>query len=348
MTSRRLLVFLCALVVLLIPTAGLGAPSGRQPHTGATDPGSAWTRDYARGTRDARIEGTDGVVYDAAPLVVGGNDGDLFYGPDFDMACGLGSRLAASMRKLSKLATIIERSGRKVVFTVAPNKSAVVGGLSIAQLPHGVCDRQGLDEQNKVLDHYVDRRYLPLRTVLRKQQRQMYWKTDLHWTTVGASVYTQALAARLDPKLGHRQHYTYSTEERLGGLNALQQIDVPETLEMASPAVAVKVRTARGTPDWSGYPDVVFDNSWVSAPSRRTWPGSTLVLGDSFTAMALQNLRPIFRKGRAMWLGHVDLEDVVHAIKAADTVVLETVEVFAPTFEIATHSFRNKLRRALR
>ena len=111
-----------------------------------------------------RFTGADGLVYDSAPLVVPGLNGDLFYGPDFDVACGLARTMRVAMDLQARLAEIIRRSGRKVVYTVAPDKSAVLtSDLDRAHLPHGSCDAIGLRQQRHLLDHYPDPWYLPVR-----------------------------------------------------------------------------------------------------------------------------------------------------------------------------------------
>ena len=294
-----------------------------------------------------RFTGADGLVYESAPLVVPGLNGELFYGPDFDVACGLAGRLRVAMDHQAELAQIIRRSGRKVVYTVAPDKSSVLtSDIDRANLPHGSCDATGLRRQRHLLDHYPDPWYLPARHLLDSQRRQTYLKTDLHWSTIGASIFAKALATRLDPRIGRAQRYSYGTTTGVGGLNVAQGVDEPETFETATPAGRAVVRTATGSRDWEVGD--VFDHRWVSSPARLTYPGRTVLLGDSFVVLALENLRPIFRHGRFLWVDHVDLDTVIKAIKHADTVVFESVQVFLASYPLSTQAFRHHLRQALR
>ena len=273
--------------------------------------------------------GADGLYYTYAPSIVAGQQSYLFLGNDFDFACGLGPAMSRSLAAYAKLAKVIRKSGREVVFTLAPNKSAVLSADLPGQPPHGVCDVQGLAAQDRLLEGYADPDFLPLVAPLRRSPRQVYWRTDQHWTTVGGSVFAKALAAHLSPRLGKRQRYTYGTETRLGVMNQALGISTPETLETAHPADRVKVRTARGAADWGGYPEFTFEHAWDSAPAGRTWPGRTLLLGDSFMWYALENLRPVFRHGHFVWIDHTDT-DVPQAIKASDTVVIEVLQLFLP------------------
>ncbi len=158
-------------------------------------------------------------------------------------------------------------------------------------------------------------------------------------------MFAQALATRLDPRLGRRQHYTYGTETRVGSLNELRGILTPETVETARPRSRVQV-TSETEPGWT-YPTILLDHTWTSNPRKRTYPGQTLLLGDSFMWYALENLRPIFHKGRFLWFPHTPDPDIIAAIKKADTVVIANYQAFLPTTPMFMPAFRGKLRRAL-
>ncbi len=350
MNARRLL--LAALVAaMLLPWAAADAARGGAPHADGSSSSRAMPdlgRVNARslGT-PGKITGFDGLDYESSPFVVHGLDGQLFLGPDFDSACGLGPRYVRALRTLAKVAAIIEKSGRRAIFTAAPNKSTVLPGeLDPAQLPHGACDTRGIAAQTKVLDTFPDRNYLPLRAALARSRHQTYWKTDPHWTSVGGTVFAQQVARRLSKKLAKRQHYAYGTDTGLGMLNADLGDQTTETIETALPDNGVKVKTAPGCAEWAGYPTLIYETCWNSAPAKKTWPGQTLLLGDSFMMYGLQSLRPLFHHGRWMWLGHSD-HDVAKAIKDSDTVVIEVLQIFVPGTIIAQKSLRKELRRIL-
>ena len=354
--SRRTLATLAALAALATPLAFVdGADAARDGHGDPvpsipdirTVNGRSATASSDTGSQ--RLHGIDGLFYDYAPVAVPGLGDELFWGPDFDLACGVGGRFERAMKAAARMARIIERSGRRVVWTLGLNKSAVLPErLDAATLPQGSCDTLGLAQQTKVITDFRDPNYLPLLNKLARSSHQVYFKTDPHWTTVGGSVFAKALATRLDSKLGRRQHYSYGTETRVGMLNYLRSIDTPETAETARPTTAVRVRTARGSADWGGYPELTYDHSWVTKPAHRTYPGHTLLFGDSFMMFALDSLRPLFRHGRWMWYAHTDLDDVVDAVRDADTVVIELAQIFTPGSYITSTSFKRHLRRVLR
>jgi hypothetical protein len=289
--------------------------------------------------------GVDGQLHEPAPLIIDGTDGQLFYGPDLDLACRVGGDFVKPMTKLSRLARTIERSGRTVVFTVAPAATSVIPD-QLGAFPHGRCDRRGIVAQSRVLDTYQDSAYLPLRRRLMDQPRQMYWKTDLHWTTVGGARFAKTLATRLDPRLGRLQKYRYGTETRLGLLNGYAGRSELETVPTARPGGRVDVRDAGGF-SWSGYPEFTFENAWVSSPKRHTWPGRTLVLGDSFAWYALENLRPLFRRGHFLWFSHAVDKEILRSIERADTVVIEIYQLVTPRTPITRPAFLRKLAKVL-
>lgn len=294
----------------------------------------------------ATFTGADGLSYQAAPQIVTGREGYLFLGNDLDFACGLGARMSASMAAYAKLAAVIRKSGRRVVLTVAPNKSAVLPAELPTPTPHGVCDLQGVAAQERLLTSTANPDFLPLVGALRRSPRQSYYRTDQHWTTVGGAVFAKALATHLSPALGKRQRYSYGSESRQGQLALAAGDNAPEIAPTASPAGHVSVRTARGGPDWGGYPEFTFEHAWDSKPARKTWPGRTLLLGDSFMWFALQNLRPIFRHGHFVWIDHTGT-DLVQAIKASDTVVIEQLQLFLGSSTILTPAFRAAVKRGL-
>lgn len=299
----------------------------------------------------SKVVGHDGITYDSAPLVVDGLEGDLFLGLEFDIICAWGGKLLAKgMRRVSRLARVIEDSGRRVVWTVAPNKTLINYDTVVkSSLPQGPCDVSGIEQQRKVLDHFADPAYLSLRKPLARDRRQTYWKTDPHWTSLGASDWVRVLAQELDPRIARQQRYVSSTLTAVGYLNTILGNHTPETVPDVVYAGKVKVKTAPGSAyelDPGGV--LAMDHSWNSAPASRTWPGHTLLLGDSFSLVGLPVLRPLFRHGRYLWVGNVAPEDIARAIADSDTVVMEVVQFFMFGHLLGQSSFRKLVKKELR
>jgi len=296
------------------------------------------------------ITGSDGRVYPAAPRVVVGRHGELFYGRSFDLFCADGDGdFEHGFEQLARLATVIRSSGRRVVFSVVPDKAHVRGhNLVLERLPHGRCDRRGIRERRRLLAGHRDPSHLSLTGVLSDRQRRLFWKTDSHWTSVGTAAYARALATRLDPALGARQRYRAGRPQ-----TALQPFaeavgrTTPETVPTRRPAPGVRVHQLRG-PSEIQYGVVTADLAWRSSPAKRTLPGRTLVLGDSFACLAIENLRPLFRRGRFLWVGYTDQDTIDAAVVRSDTVVIEIAEWLVTTSPLTQDAFRQSVRRALR
>jgi hypothetical protein len=295
--------------------------------------------------------GIDGELHDEAPVIIEGLNGTLYIGEDFDAACFWGPRFANAMRKLARLAAIIESSGRTVVFTVAPNKSGANKQDLPAKMPHGACDRLGMAHQDNLLDRFRDPRYLGIRQLLAAgaaSGRAMYWDLDTHWTTVGGTRYAQELAQRLDPRVARLQRYRNTEETILVDFNALGWMEgVTETAPTRFPRTRVRVEPTNGSPTFDPV-HVSPALEWVTRPAKRTIAGRTLLLGDSFMYRAMPSLLPLFRHGRFIWTGHESLEDTARAVRKADTVVLEVVQRYLPLSTIVSRDLRRAVAEALR
>jgi hypothetical protein len=298
--------------------------------------------------RHERIVGYDGVEYESSPLVVEGSHGDLFFGLEFDLACAWGGvHFQQGMKRLAGLARVIEQSGRRAVFTIAPGKADMMRRhLAASALPQGDCNSTSLAEQRRLLDRFQNPTYVSAREAIANDHRQTYWKTDQHWTEVGVSHYALELAKALDPVLAHRQRYRPATQTQVGYLNYIRDIQTPESVQSVRYAGKVTVHTARDSP-WpmgSGHTDM----RWRSTPASKTWPGRTLLLGDSFTMVGLDSLAPLFRSGRFLWNNNFSDQVVAKAVAGSDTVVIEVVQWLLYGSSLGSTSLRKAVKRELR
>jgi alginate O-acetyltransferase complex protein AlgJ len=301
-----------------------------------------------RPARPERIVGFDGLEYPSSPLVVQGSAGELFFGLELDFSCAWGGPLfEKGVRRLARLARVIEQSGRRVVFTVAPSKADIMRRhLPSSALPQGQCDAQGIKAQRDILNDFPDHNYVSARKAIAGDSRRAYWKTDQHWTEVGVSDWALELARALDPRLARRQRYRETTQTQVGYLNALRGVDTPETVRSVKYAGKVSVHTTKDSPSPMG--SVATDMRWRSAPASKTWPGRTLLLGDSFTVVGLDSLAPLFRRGRFLWNNNHPDDVVAAAVADADTVVIEVVQFVLYGSTLGQASLRKAVRKAVR
>ena len=127
----------------------------------------------------------------------------------------------------------------------------------------------------------------------------MYWKTDLHWTTVGGAAVRQGACQRGSTR-GWADGSGSATAPRPGSdcSPSTPAADVPETASAGDSRRKGQGSQRQGHATLVRLPEFTYYNSWVSSPAKLTWPGRTLLLGDSFMWYALENLRPIFQPRR--------------------------------------------------
>ena len=359
--SRRRAALVLALVALLLAastttTQGLTArshPGAASSDTTRSNP-AGLSPDVGRTSQRGLISfvGVDGVTYEASPPVVYGSSGRrIFFGEDFDAACWYGDHLDDGLRQLRKLARVIEKSGRHVVWTVAPNKSAVATDDLPVQIPHGRCAKRGIAQQNRILDNFTDPRFISLRSELERQSARganVYWHLDTHWSTVAASQFAEGVADKLNPRIAALQRYRTkkgSIPVDLGTIGLIdQKVESGKVRVSRSP---VRVRPAGGETEIDIDTLINPDISWRTGPAARTWRGNTLLLGDSFMYRSLSVMMPMFRHGRFLWLNNIDDAEVLAAIAKSDTVVFELVQRYVGASRHVQTEFRRAVRDAL-
>ena len=346
---RRLAALVAAAVCLVPATTNAASSSGQDPDL---TPAAERAGFSAKGSplTSAEYTGVDGERHKRSPILVRGRDGNVFYGEELDGACGYGKQFDKALKRLAALAKVIEKSGRRVVFTVPPNKSAVVKkGILKSQLPHKDCDLLGIAQQDRSLDRFADGNYVntrkPLAAKAAAGQEHLFWPIDTHWTRLGAQVWVNALAGALDPKLAARQstrkgRETIETDVAYLGV-------IPETQEKGPAVFTTTPVDVTADPEYDPVHVIVPHHTWTTKPANRTWGGRTLLIGDSFTYRALDSLMALFGKGEFIWYGQPDIPSISDAIVGADTVVIEVVQRWLPISPITKPAFKDKVRAAL-
>lgn len=296
--------------------------------------------------------GLDGKTYSRAPWTTDGRNGTKYFGEEFDTACGYGDRFDKGLKRYAKLARLIEKSGRRVLFTIAPNKSSVnKGDLIRSTMPHGRCSRLGMKRQERSLDAFHAPNYVPMRermASLIESGQQAYWHIDSHWTTIGHTRVAYALARELDPELAAAQRYlVYGTRTITPDVAALiGEPDVKETAPRRHILTPVKISTIPGSDDYHPVHGFTTDHSWRTSPARLTWPGRTAVIGDSFMFLALESIRPLFRRGHFLWIGERSIPAIIEEMTRSNTVIIEIVQRYMPDSILTAPRTRAALRQA--
>lgn len=313
---------------------GTPAPTGPPAPAGTPSPSASPTD----GGTDSWI-GIDGQQHTSStqPIVYGiPGSGEMYPSWDFDDACRSGAAFSSGLAWMNRIARIIKRSGRTVLWTVPPSKTAVDRRfLDPATVPQGACALRGIQQQASLLDSYPGTNYMPLRKSLMADPRVTYWRTDLHWTSIGASVWVKRLAQRLSPRIARAQKWRPSTASYWGLFNQYRDMSDLETEPALVPGPGVRVISTKGVVPGPAIPppsvlvhtDEIKDLRWVTKTRRPTWPGHTLLIGDSFTFAGLQLMRPLFQRGEFLWFHVNDPATIAQAVLKSRTVVLELVQV---------------------
>ena len=340
---------LVAAAACLVPAATVAAPADGDRRPDPVSERTSFSHKQSPLTQQ-QYTGVDGQTHKHSPILIRGRNGTVFYGEEMDGACGYGKQFDASLRKLGKLARLIAKSGRRVVFTVPPNKSAVVKkDILKSQLPHGKCDLTGIAQQDRSLDRYADKNYVGLRKPLADRaahgQQHLFWPIDTHWTRLAADTWVKSLAGRLDPALAKRQTTRKARETIETDVSYLGVI--PETKETGPAVFSTTKVKVKAEPAYDPENVIVPHHTWSAKPAARTWPGRTLLIGDSFTYRALDALMPLFKDGEFIWYGQPGIPSIPDAIAAADTVVIEVVQRWVPISPLIKPDFTNQVKAAL-
>jgi hypothetical protein len=134
-----------------------------------------------------------------------GKDGWLYVGEDFERPCTPKRTVAEIFERLERLERLVTESGRRFVFTIAPDKSSMVP----ENLPGTVVGRDCAEARKrefwKQLPAGAPRGYFDLLAPLEREEERdpepLYRRIDSHWGGRGAAVYAEQLANALEPSL---------------------------------------------------------------------------------------------------------------------------------------------------
>jgi alginate O-acetyltransferase complex protein AlgJ len=281
--------------------------------------------------------------------VIQGKDDWLYLAGDFWSACNPKLSLPAVIDGLRRLHTAIEASGRKLVISVVPDKSTAVPQYLPESFAFKNCSEKPRGEfwQEIVASKvpFVDVRE-PLAEAERAARHPMYLKLNTHWNMQGAAVWTKSVLAALDQRLIERmtipgvdQGAPSSESSFVAGrvIDARGDLTVllgaPRTepdrqitlrrkgVTLSSDGVHLKGNVPPESTAQAETP-ITTEASTTAAP---LYPGHTLILGDSFYAVARSLFAPFMSTLTAGFV-LADPAKITQNIIDADTVVLEVVE----------------------
>lgn len=228
-----------------------------------------------------------------SPQVIQGTGNWLYLAQDMSAKCAAAQSLDSTIAALQQLRQVIEASGRKFMFVVAPDKST----MEPSHLPDSYADKACAAAESPVFWQRItaEAGALDLRSALVDRQKTLnhpiYYQQDTHWTDEGSLVMTKALAEHLQPGISRTWFSVLTTT---GSANA----DLPPLMGESAkrPAYLYSLapvgwgnRTQRTKDPTLNTPQHV-----TSTPETGTYPGSVTMLGDSFTEGSAIYLSAVF------------------------------------------------------
>lgn len=317
----------------------------------------------ARGSRLSAAAGSEpqaqqtgrrsGVRY---PSVLQGRDGWLYAGKDIEFACEPQRDLDAIFAGYRRLIAILTASGRRVVITVAPDKSTVVPEY----LPETYLGKRCSAQRKTELWDRLNRgdlgpEYLDMRRVLEQRQaaegQPIYFTSDSHWTSLGRVLFARAVIDRLEPGLSKETDVVDTgVKTRSGDLARMlgdPREDSTTIWELHRPGVLSRVDAV----DESRIK--IAHYRATSGGGARLFASPTVLMGDSFGFESVGAFRPYFAD---LTFGHRELWPAkrIPVLRDSRVVVLEVVErVFtgdstsSPSSSLLDEGFLDELSRQL-
>jgi alginate O-acetyltransferase complex protein AlgJ len=296
---------------------------------------------YGSDTNDAGVAGVPGTspggdrAADAGkpayPQVIQGKNGWLYLGGDASSPCQPVHSVDDTLARLTRLAQAVQKSGRRFVLTVAPDKSTVwPQQLPDSYLGKSCAQARRAEFWSKLRASpppgYVDV-LGPIQAAQRADGVPAYRQTDTHWGDRGVLAYAQGIADALQPGLWKRLSVRPAgTRTRAGDLGVLlgrPHVDSYPGFQLSRP----------GAP-WSYTMPIEPLTDPIRVQSGPVPAGlplitePTLLLGDSFTNSSRTMLPQLFT---SLTLLHNEAagarpDAVAHAMVNSDAVVYEIVE----------------------
>ncbi|WP_424535352.1 alginate O-acetyltransferase AlgX-related protein [Sphaerisporangium viridialbum] len=265
----------------------------------------------------------------AYPRIIEGRDGWLYFGDDVAEACRPVRPVAGILGRLRRLAEIVRKSGRRFVFTVAPDKTTIYPD----KLPESFLGERCLTRRKQEfwaalnaarLPGYVDLR-APLERLQRESGKPVYWRTDSHWNERSAALYGMELARALKPDLTRDTRLVAAgrdlREGDLGRLLGTPRSETADRWKLVRDGVRLVRRDDRGAP-------VSYRVTNASSRAPLFQP-RTLLIGDSFTRESVSWIAPYFADLtvlRSDAPAKAGPEQVATQVAESEVVVFEMVE----------------------
>ena len=289
----------------------------------------------------------------ATPQVLEGSDGFLFLKDAFDAACNPHGTPQSVSANVKRFADIIQRSGRKIVVTIAPDKSSVLTNKLPSDNPQSECHRLHQEQLWNALADADIPGYIDLRKTLRdavvETREPLFLRQDSHWDSAGSLVAIKKVVEQFKPGIWSERDIAYNGEiDYTGDLEAMRG----GTKTDQSPFFSVHrpfIKVVQEQYD-EAYPPAYRRLSEMSGPDDRLIQGNTLMFFDSFGMAAIEQVVPYFKKLETMNFNSFETSKWIERIKASQNVWFLCIErslEYRLTYDMGSAAFLDALDKAL-
>ncbi|MDD3370309.1 MAG: hypothetical protein PHE27_00640 [Alphaproteobacteria bacterium] len=286
-----------------------------------------------------------------------GKDGWLFLRDDYKALCRTDVTVPVIYKGLSEMASLIRSSGRTFVFAIAPNKAGLYLDSSYpADVPLASCGKAKADDLRQRLKKDAASWYVDVWSEIERRvgsgEKDLYYKTDDHWTDAGGRILASMILKRIAPNLRFENDKIVSSGEKVRGssmrLMGLKESEAHTQLAIERPGVTRVVSEMLDAKP--GFPQV---EHYVHATTKAPLSNKRLlIIHDSFGYFFLDEMLIWYFKDVkvANWSSYTP-EILAEAIAAADIIVMETTErdvPFRTDSYYANPDFHKALKAALR
>jgi len=237
--------------------------------------------------------------------VLGGRAGWLYLAGDPSRDCFPFLPFDQALARWERVVSTIRASGRRAVMIIVPEKSAVYPEHLPPDFPDRQCAMAGRRALWSLLDGAsragVVGLLRPLLAIKRQTSETQYLRKDSHWNSLGALVLIREALARVGRGV---------------------RVRPSEVLDLGPGKYVGDLTALLGSPQ----PDSTPQRAIRRRPDAPRVSGRTLYVRDSFGEVTLPLLTPYFSHFQTIYWFDNSPPQLVNAIAAADTVILELAE----------------------
>ncbi len=262
-------------------------------------------------------------------------------------ACDQTEAMRGVARQLHELEKVIETSGRRFVFVVAPNKSTIYPEyVGLSRSPR--CGKSPYDLLIEAFNEYPVRRFIRFDQLLReaKAHDRVYFKTDTHWNDIGARLVARAILQEFPPAPWSisLEQVTMRPDPHSGDLARMMGLGVTELAPHAQmkPIRSIEVEEPPLPPLNISHVRVIPE----ATAGVKLFPRA-LFYRDSFMVYLLKYLKGAFEQIDAYWVEggpiHLPTPGSEQALGESGIVMVEVVERNLIDLKINVDAFRKVL-----